>query len=115
MSVVVSGLIDRVFPLAERIGIYPHTVNMSLGVFGPHEHLPNRDTIEIMTMCGHDMVTHGCIEKAIREVRKGKRTAQEAAQDLARSCSCGAFNLERAARILETMTAEKEGARHASE
>lgn len=107
MSVVVSGLIDRVFPVAKKLGIQPHTVNMSLGVFGPENLLPEKTILEITTMCGHDMVTHHCVEKAIKEMGKGKKSSLEAAQDLARSCSCGAFNVKRAARILDSIHAQK--------
>jgi hypothetical protein len=107
MSVVVSGLIDEVFPLARKLGIQPHTVNMSLGVFGPEKLLPEKNILEITTMCGHDMVTHHCVEKAIKELGKGKKDSLEVAQDLARSCSCGAFNVERAAQILDSICARK--------
>jgi len=118
MSVVVSGLIDQVFPLARSLGIKPHTVNMSLGVFGPKRLLPEKDILEVTTMCGHDMVTHGCVEKAARDILKGKKTAFEAAQDLARSCSCGTFNVERASELLEAISAQRKknsGGKDASE
>ena len=108
MSVVVSGLIDRVFPVAKKLGIQPHTVNLSLGVFGPEKLLPEKNILEITTMCGHDMVTHQCVEKAIKELGKGKKNSLEVAQDLARSCSCGAFNVRRAAHLVETIRAQRE-------
>ena len=107
MSVVVSGLIDEIFPLARELGILPHTVNMSLGVFGPDKLLPEKHILEIMTMCGHDMVTHQCVQKAIKELDKGKKNSLEVAQDLARSCSCGVFNVKRAAQILDSIHAQK--------
>jgi hypothetical protein len=118
MSVVVSGLIDQVFPLARSLGIKPHTVNMSLGVFGPKRLLPGKDILEVTTMCGHDMVTHGCVKKAVKDILKGKKTAFETAQDLARSCSCGAFNVERASELLEAISAQRKknsGGKDASE
>jgi len=108
MSVVVSGLIDEVFPLARKLGIQPHTVNMSLGVFGPEKLLPEKHILEITTMCGHDMVTHQCVKKAIKALAKGKKNSLEVAQDLARSCSCGVFNVRRAAQLVETIRAQRE-------
>ena len=108
MSVVVSGLIDEVFPLARKLGIQPHTVNMSLGVFGPEKLLPEKNILEITTMCGHDMVTHHCVEKAIKELARGKKNSLEVAQDLARSCSCGVFNVRRAAHLIETIHVQRE-------
>jgi len=107
MSVVVSGLIDEVFPLARKLGIQPHTVNMSLGVFGPAKLLPEKQVLEVTTMCGHDMVTHQCVQKAIKELGRGKKNSLEVAQDLARSCSCGAFNVSRATHILDSIHAQR--------
>ena len=107
MSVVVSGLIDEVFPLARKLGIQPHTVNMSLGVFGPAKLLPEKQVLEVTTMCGHDMVTHQCVQKAIKELGRGKKNSLEVAQDLARSCSCGAFNVRRATYILDSIHAQR--------
>ena len=118
MSVVVSGLIDQVFPFVRSLGIKPHTVNLSLGVFGPKRLLPEKDIVEVTTMCGHDMVTHRCVERAEKEILKGKKTAFEAAQDLARSCSCGVFNVQRASELLTAISARRKkpsGGNNASE
>ena len=118
MSVVVSGLIDQVFPFVRSLGIKPHTVNLSLGVFGPKRLLPEKDIVEVTTMCGHDMVTHRCVERAEKDILKGKKTAFEAAQDLARSCSCGVFNVQRASELLTAISARRKipsGGNNASE
>lgn len=40
ISIVVSGLIDRVREIAAEIGIEPHMVNLSLGIHGRTDRLP---------------------------------------------------------------------------
>jgi hypothetical protein len=91
---------------------------LSLGVVGPQRRLPERDIVEVTTMCGHDMVTHCCVERAEKEILKGKKTAFEAAQNLARSCSCGVFNVQRASELLTAISARRKipsGGNNASE
>jgi len=103
MSVVVSGPFEKVFRVARKVGLKPHTVHMSLGVFGSVDLLPEKDVLEITTMCGHAMVTPCCIEKTVRKVEKGKVDSLQAAKDLAGSCTCGIFNVDRVAQIIEKL------------
>lgn len=103
MSVVVSGPFERVFAVARRVGLKPHTVHMSLGVFGSVDLLPKKDVLEITTMCGHGMVTPRCVEKTVKKVEKGKIDSLQAAKDLAGSCTCGIFNVDRVAQIIEKL------------
>ena len=42
LSITVSGLIDEVIPLAQEMGIKPHTVNLSMGILGKTEKLAER-------------------------------------------------------------------------
>ena len=41
ISIVVSGLMDEVFGMAGELGLKPHTVNLSLGIWGKEELLPD--------------------------------------------------------------------------
>ena len=52
-SVVVSGLFSEVDDCSKMIGIRPHTVEFSLGIFGKKALLPNKELLQITTMCGH--------------------------------------------------------------
>jgi hypothetical protein len=101
ISIVVSGLIDDVLEMAREVGLKPHTVNLSLGIRGNRELLPPPHVSEFTTMCGHAMVASRLVDRAITELRSGKKTAGEAARMLAEPCICGIVNMDRAARLLE--------------
>jgi len=100
ISVVVSGLFDEVFGICERISTGPHTVNMSLGVMGKTELLPEERILEITTMCGHAMTSEHLTKEMIERVKEGKVTPEEAALELARQCICNVFNPARAAELI---------------
>jgi hypothetical protein len=101
MSVVVTGNYKVVFEILKEIGLQPHTVNMSLGIFGKKEVLPREEVLAISTMCGHGMVTRRRIENVIEEVRLGKVTPEEGGRRLASTCTCGIFNAKLAAQVLQ--------------
>jgi hypothetical protein len=103
LSVVVSGVFDIVDNCFERAGLKHHTANFSLGVWGDTYRLPDDDILEITTMCGHGMIPPNLVRAMVREVREGRRTAQEAAGLLVPNCTCGVFNPVRAADLLEAM------------
>lgn len=101
LSVVVSGLIDEVNDCCKEAGLRPHTVEYSLGIWGKTDKLPDRKILEITTMCGHHMVASRLVEKMIREVKRGKKTSLDAAQELTKQCCCGVFNTKRATELLD--------------
>lgn len=103
MSIVVSGLVDRVKECSHKAGLKPHTVEHSLGRIGKTELLPPNEILEIATMCGHSMVSVNFIQEMIEKCRKGKCTAEEAAAELFKPCMCGIFNTDRAARLIRKM------------
>jgi hypothetical protein len=103
LSVVVSGLWDRVEQCCREVGLEKHTVNYSLGRWGRTEKLPPQEVLEINTMCGHGMVTASLIEEVMEEVKRGKLTAEQGAEKLFRPCMCGVFNPDRAAKLLRAM------------
>ncbi len=105
VSVVVSGLADRVEACAQAAGLRRHTTEWSLGVWGRTDRLPDMPVMEVTTMCGHGTVAAELVERKAREVRRNQVTAQAAARQLAGACVCGIFNVERAARLLTAMAA----------
>jgi hypothetical protein len=106
ISVVVSGLYEETKRVCSEIGLTPHTVNLSLGIHGNKEKLPEENVLEIHTMCGHAVVSFNLILHVVKEIREGKTTCKEAARKLSRMCDCGLFNPYRAEKILSRMTAQ---------
>jgi len=103
MSVVVSGLFDRVEQCCREVGLEKHTVNQSLGRWGRTEKLPPDPILELNTMCGHGMVTVSLIEEVVAEVKGGECAPEEGAERLFRPCMCGIFNPHRAAELLKAL------------
>lgn len=101
MPVVVSGNFKEVFEVAKEVGLKPHTVHLSLGIYGNKELLPREEILEITTMCGHGMVCPSNVERAIEKVRKGKMTPEKAGLELAKPCTCAMFNPTRATEIIK--------------
>lgn len=102
LSVNVAGLTAGVHACARRAGITRHSVEYSLGFQGALDRLPERQVLELSSMCGHSMVSPNLARKMLEWVREGRRTPEQAAAYLGRFCSCGIFNPARAMRILST-------------
>lgn len=100
ISVIVSGVFDRVGELCRQAGLQMHTVEYSGGVMGKTERLPEGPVLAITTMCGHGLVSANLVKKMATQVKKGKKNLAEAAADLAKPCMCGVFNAQRAERLL---------------
>ncbi|MGE5618716.1 MAG: hypothetical protein ACM3US_05610 [Sphingomonadaceae bacterium] len=100
ISITVSGLIDEVFGVCEEVGLQPHTISYSLGVWGKKNLLPKTELLEITSMCGHAMTSANLVNRAIEEIKAGRTTPEEAAIEIARPCACGCFNTARAAELL---------------
>lgn len=103
VSVTISGIINEVRDAIMEEGLQPHTVEVSMGIKGKTEKLPEDDLLQITTMCGHGMVSQGLCRQMLIDIKKGKRTAEEAGQYLATPCVCGVFNPKRAQAILEEL------------
>ncbi|MEM1600389.1 MAG: hypothetical protein QW267_00775 [Sulfolobales archaeon] len=99
MSVVISGLYDEVRKIAK-----PHTVNLALGIWGKTELLPkHEEVLKICTMCGHQFVSRNLVMKLAQDVKRGRITAEEAAEVMAACCSCGIFNPVRAVKLIKQL------------
>ena len=101
LSINISGLMDEVQACCRKAGIERHSVEHSLGFWGSKDRLPEREIIEINTMCGHGMVSFNFIRKMIDYVKLRRLTPQKAARLMAKCCECGAFNPVRAEMLLE--------------
>jgi hypothetical protein len=101
ISVVITGNYQEVFKILKEVGIKPHTVNMSLGVFGQKELMPEGKVLAVASMCGHGMVTRTRIENMIEKVKKGSCSANQGGEQLASTCTCGIFNPVLAGKILK--------------
>ena len=101
LSINMSTSVTGAQQCCEDTGLKRHSVEYSLGFFDPHDHLPNRQVLELATMCGHGMVSFNLARKMLDMVREGRRTPQQAVLTLARFCPCGIYNPQRATRLLE--------------
>ncbi|MHB0870044.1 MAG: hypothetical protein ACYC5J_11395, partial [Chloroflexota bacterium] len=101
LSIVISGLLDEVLPACKEARVVPHTINYSLGVWGKKELLPSEETLAVTTMCGHHQVAPQFVEQQVEAVRRGRKSPEQAARELALFCPCGIFNQVRAAKLLE--------------
>ena len=100
ISIMVSGLTDRVREIAAEIGIDPHMINLSLGIHGRTDRLPPADIREFTTMCGHGLVSPHLIRDMIRRVKTGKISEWDASLFIAERCICGIYNPCRSMELL---------------
>lgn len=101
MSVVVTGLLEYTKECCAKAGLKRHTIARSLGVWGKTELLPKPEEMEIMTMCGHGLITAELIYKTAEKVRNGQLTVEQAGIEIAKPCVCGACNVTRAAELIK--------------
>ncbi len=101
MSIVISGLFGEVHACCRENGIEPHTVNMSLGIWGNLDKLPkDPHVLDLTTMCGHGMIPFSLVTNVLDKVKAGRLTPEQAAEKLGDTCTCRIFNRQRAARII---------------
>ena len=103
ISIIVSGLIDEVFEVCDEAGLQPHTIDLSLGIWGKTSLLPKVELMEITTMCGHAMTSTGLVLDMVNQVRGGHMSADQAACELGKPCVCGIFNQRRAAELIQQL------------
>jgi hypothetical protein len=92
---------DAAHRCCKDAGLPRHSVEYSVGFRGRVDKLPDAQTLELSTMCGHGMVSATFARKMLDWVKENRRTPAEAAAYLARFCSCGVFNTCRAEKLLE--------------
>ena len=104
ISIVLSGLFDDVHECCRRTGSQEHTFLHSLGSFGKVENLPTEEELEIVTMCGHGLVSTNGIRDTVKKIKEGLAPG-DAARHIARPCVCGIVNCERAEKVLRALAA----------
>jgi hypothetical protein len=105
ISMVLSGLFTDVREICRANDIKEHTFNISLGIFGKTEKLPDEKTLEITTQCGHALISPYLVEDVVKKMKKGKMSAKEGAKLLTRPCVCGIGNPQRIETLLDEMAA----------
>jgi hypothetical protein len=103
LSVTVSGLTEAIHHCCRKAELTPHTIVMSLGIWGRTDLLPGEKIQKVATMCGHGLVSYNLVRELANEVKKGRLTARKAGEMLAKPCICGVFNPERAADLIEEL------------
>jgi hypothetical protein len=101
ISVIVSGLLGDVQECCQEAGVKRHTCETSLGIWGKKERLPDEEILRFTTMCGHGQVPFNLVKKMIADIKEGRLSVREAAEELAKPCQCGVFNPRRAEAMLE--------------
>jgi ferredoxin len=105
LSVIVSGLRDRVNECCKLAGLTPHTANQSFGIWGKTERLEPIPILEISTMCGHGRVAPDLIRDKADKVSRDLLDVKVAARQMGQLCVCNIFNEVRAARLLKVLAA----------
>lgn len=103
ISIVVAALTDEVREIARSLDIKPHTINMSLGIFGDKTILPEMEILELTTMCGHGMISPCLVKKILAKIKRGWISVEEGAIELAKPCVCGIFNPVKASELLKRL------------
>jgi hypothetical protein len=103
ISIVMSGMLDSITDICKRAKVQPHTVGMSLGVWGRTELLPGEEVRELCSMCGHALVSPSLVETMVKEVREGSRAPWHAAIELAKQCTCNVINADRTYSLIVEM------------
>ena len=70
---------------------------------GNTQMLPQKEVKDISVMCGHGLISYELIKKLVGEVKKGRKTPKQAAEEMAKCCICGVFNVKRAEAIITSM------------
>lgn len=103
ISVVISGVFDEVNACLNKVGLKPHTVEHSGGIWGKTDRLPPQNVLNITTMCGHGLVSGNLVLDTVKKVKRGKLTLAEAGARLAQPCICGIFNPKQAEHFIEQL------------
>jgi len=103
ISVMVSGLVDRLREMTAELGIDPHMVNLSLGIHGRTDLLPPPDIRQFTTMCGHGVVSPALVRDVIGKIKRQQITSWEGSLILAEPCACGIYNPYRSRELLDAL------------
>jgi hypothetical protein len=105
ISVVISALIDDIHDCCRKTDLTEHTYLHSMGFFGKVRELPSEDELSLVTMCGHGLIAVNRVRYLLKSVKSGVMTPEDAAGNLARPCTCGIVNRERAKEVFQRLAA----------
>jgi hypothetical protein len=104
ISVIISGVTEVVQQCMDEAGLGRiHSLEYSLGTWGQTERLADFQILETTTMCGHAMISADLVRKMVRDVKRGRRTVEDACLELAKCCTCGNYNLTRGMKLFKQM------------
>jgi hypothetical protein len=104
ISIIISGVTDIIQQCMEEAELGRiHSLEYSLGTWGKTERLPDFQILETVTMCGHAMISADLVRKMVRDVKRGRRTVEEACLELAKCCTCGNYNLTRGRKLFRKL------------
>ena len=109
LSINIAAVAGDARACCEQAGIRRSAVEYSLGFIGNRAKLPDGDTLTLMTMCGHGMVSGTFAQKMVDWVKTGRKTPAECATYMSRFCVCGIFNPVRAERLLADIAHQPPG------
>jgi len=105
ISIVVSGLYDKVCDCCRNAGLKPHTINYSLGFWGNANKIPGQQLFELTSMCGHSLISPNLALDMANRVVTGYPAAI-ASEEMAKVCLCELFNTRRGEALLEKLAAD---------
>ena len=103
ISIVLSGLFHDTHECCQKAGLTEHTYLHSLGFHGRADRLPGPTELELVTMCGHGLVSINRVKDLADQIRRREITPDQAAEEMAKPCICGIVNRERAARVFQKL------------
>ena len=103
ISIVLSGLFDDIHRCCKKTKLHEHTYMHSIGFYGRTKDLPSDDELELLTMCGHGLISINGVEDLVWKIQRKAITPREAAEDIAKPCVCGIVNVDRAEKILRRL------------
>lgn len=103
ISMVLSALFSDVRCLCGANDMKEHTYNLSLGIFGKTKKLPDEKTLEIITQCGHALISTHLVKDVVKKIKRGKMTLEEGTKMLIKPCACGIANPQRIEMLLGEM------------
>lgn len=107
MSVVLQGPVDDIEEECAKLGLKPHSINLSLDVWGKKEKLPPEEILQFTTMCGHGLISPSLVKFVLERVKSGKMTPEQGVVKMGEPCVCGFYNPERALDLLKEMAPAK--------
>lgn len=103
ISVTVTGDWEVILKALKKLKLKPNAIHLSLGIMGRKERLPEKDVLEICSLCGHGMIAPARVRDIVNKISLGKIGVRKGAELLGGTCTCGIFNIKIAEKLLQKM------------